>query len=177
MRTRDQSKVNSPHIMWNICCTSSSYLSHHWTKNPPSTPTTLFVTYPVFTIYITVSATSSGYPSLPMGISFSSAFQPPAKTQHERYRENGVHTFRKLLIIPWQHRSFLDQRGRNSIYGDTRLRIRARHPMDQAMERRFRRPVFHISPSPSAYSFLLFSLPLNLEFTVNHTQKNESTYA
>ena len=35
---------------------------------PPSYPITLLVTYPVFTIQTTVSATSSGSPSLPIGI-------------------------------------------------------------------------------------------------------------
>lgn len=42
--------------------------THHCTNHPPSTATTLFVTYPVFTIHRTVSATSSVVPNLPTGI-------------------------------------------------------------------------------------------------------------
>lgn len=60
-----------------------SKICSHCANKPPSTPMTLFVTYPVLTIQTTVSATSSGVPSTPIGISAhsTSAIHPPTNAQ------------------------------------------------------------------------------------------------
>ena len=94
---------------------------------------TLFVTYPVLTIQSTVSATSSGVPSLPIGIS--------AEHQHSAHQqETNTYTLRQLLAAPRQHLRLLDQRRRNPIDSDTLRSVCVGKPVHETMERGFRRP-------------------------------------
>lgn len=97
-------------------------------------------------IQSTVSATSSGVPSTPIGTSTqqSSAHplsQTPPPNSAPPFQKKLLPTLGQLLRIPRQHFRIADQRRRDPIHRYALRCTVLTQPMDQAVQCRFRRPV------------------------------------